>query len=48
MNDAVTTLVVEEKTQSVPAQVNSNSVNELLDPPSGVVAKSISFSLQTW
>jgi hypothetical protein len=49
MSDAVTALVVEEQTQSVPAQVHSNSVNELLDQqPSGVVAKSINFQKQTW
>lgn len=41
MRDAVTTLV-EEQPQPVPVQVKSNSVNELLDPPSGDVAKNIS------
>lgn len=47
MSDAVTAVVVEEQTQSVPAQVHSNLVSELLDPPSEVVAKSISFSKHT-
>ncbi|PNY12115.1 homeobox KN domain protein [Trifolium pratense] len=42
MSDAVTPfVVVEEQTQSVPAQVNSDSVNELLDPPSGDVKENI-------
>lgn len=38
MSNAVAALVVEEQTQSVPAQVNV-----VLDPPSGDVAKNVSF-----
>jgi hypothetical protein len=42
-SDAVPALVVvvQEQTQSVPAQVNSDSVNEPLDPPSGDVTENI-------
>jgi hypothetical protein len=41
MSDAVTGFVEDHK-QSVPAQVNTDSVNELLDMPSGDVMKNIS------
>ncbi|XP_061373882.1 homeobox protein HAT3.1 [Gastrolobium bilobum] len=42
ISDTVTSFVVEDQTQSIPAQVNMSSVNELLDPASGDVGKNIS------
>ncbi|XP_027364764.1 homeobox protein HAZ1 [Abrus precatorius] len=44
INNAVTSLVVKDQTQFFSAQVNTSSVNELLGPPSGNVAKNISFN----
>ncbi|KAK7280295.1 hypothetical protein RJT34_25357 [Clitoria ternatea] len=42
INDAVNAFVVEGQMQSIPSQVNTSSVNELLDPPSGDVTNDIS------